>query len=54
MIDSARFYAKKNTLVDDNILAAYNNSYYLKMQGSKDWVASLEMLLSIKQYFNDK
>lgn len=54
LYDSAGFYAKKTSLVDDDIFAAYNNSYFLKMQGSKDWVASLEMLLSIKQYFNNK
>jgi len=52
LYDSARYYAAKTATLQDDIMATYNQSYFLKMQGSKDWVASLNMLLSMKQYFN--
>ena len=52
LYDSAQYYAAQTTTVHDDVLAIYNQSYFLKMQGKKDWVASLAMLLSLKQYFN--
>lgn len=50
--DSAIFFAAKTQSPHDDFYAIVNKSYFLKMEGNKDWVKSLELLLSLERYFN--
>jgi len=53
LYDSAITLAAGTPSPHDNVMAIYNKSFFLKMEGKRDWSRSLETLLSLAPMLDD-